>query len=106
MAGQAFDSASAKALYVGNLHPYVNEAMLQEIFSTLGNVAEVKVIKDKVTGMSAGYGFVKFSDHRAADLAMASINGRVLYGQVRRPAPPPRGSCCRSPRSSHPSHVS
>lgn len=72
----------AQSLYVGNLHPYVNEAMLQEIFSTLGPVLEVKVIKDKVTGMSAGYGFVKFLDHRVADLALQTINGRVLYGQV------------------------
>ncbi|KAK9813604.1 hypothetical protein WJX73_010245 [Symbiochloris irregularis] len=77
----AFDPSSCKSLYVGNLHPYVNEAMLQEIFATLGPVAEVKVIKDKVTGMSAGYGFIKFLDHRAADLALQSINGRVLYGQ-------------------------
>lgn len=77
-----FDSSTCKSLYVGNLHPYVNEAMLQEIFATLGPVAEVKVIKDKVTGMSAGYGFVKFLDHRAADLALQSINGRVLYGQA------------------------
>ena len=77
-----FDSSSCKSLYVGNLHPYVNEVMLQEIFATLGPVAEVKVIKDKVTGMSAGYGFIKFLDHRAADLALQSINGRVLYGQV------------------------
>ena len=38
--------------------------------------------QDKVTGMSAGYGFIKFLDHRAADLALQSINGRVLYGQV------------------------
>ena len=41
------------------------------------------MIKDKVTGMSAGYGFVKFLDHRVADLALQTINGRVLYGQVR-----------------------
>lgn len=77
------DPAGCKSLYVGNLHPYVNEAMLQEIFSTLGPVLEVKVIKDKVTGLSAGYGFVKFLDHRVADLALQTINGRVLYGQVR-----------------------
>ena len=84
-AGGSGDSlqAGCKSLYVGNLHPYVNEAMLQEIFSTLGPVLEVKVIKDKVTGMSAGYGFIKFLDHRVADLALQTINGRVLYGQVR-----------------------
>lgn len=55
--------------------------VLQEIFTTLGSVVEVKVIKDRVTGMSAGYGFVTFTDHRVADLALQCFNGRVLYGQ-------------------------
>lgn len=80
---QATDSSSNqnRTLYVGNLHPYVTEAMLQDIFATLGAVAEVKIIKDRVTQMSAGYGFVRFVDWRAAELAIQSIHGRVLYGQ-------------------------
>ncbi|KAK9904873.1 hypothetical protein WJX75_004369 [Coccomyxa subellipsoidea] len=55
--------------------------MLQEIFSTLGQVGEIKIIKDKLTGLSAGYGFVQFLDHRAAEMALQSLNGRVLHGQ-------------------------
>lgn len=55
----------------------------QEIFSTLGQVGEIKIIKDKLTGLSAGYGFVQFLDHRAAEMALQSLNGRVLHGQVR-----------------------
>ena len=58
-----FDPSSCRSLYIGNLHPYVTETQLQELFSSMGSVSEVKVIKDKATGMSAGYGFVKFSDH-------------------------------------------
>lgn len=56
--------------------------MKQEIFSTLGQVGEIKIIKDKLTGLSAGYGFVQFLDHRAAEMALQSLNGRVLHGQV------------------------
>ena len=48
---------------------------LQEIFSTLGPV-------DKLTGLSAGYGFVQYLDPRAAEMALQSLNGRVLHGQV------------------------
>ena len=56
--------------------------MSQEIFSTLGPVGEIKIIKDKLTGLSAGYGFVQYLDHRAAEMALQSLNGRVLHGQV------------------------
>lgn len=73
--------SAGKTLYVGNLHPFVTEPVLQDIFATLGQVKEVKIIKDKVTGLSAGYGFVEYVDPRCAELALNSIHGRVLYGQ-------------------------
>ena len=59
-------STAAKSLYVGNLSYFVTEDVLRDIFSTLGRVAECKVIKDKQTGLPAGYGFVRFEDHRCA----------------------------------------
>lgn len=55
---------ASRSLYVGKLHPHVNEAMLLEIFSTLGAVQEVKVIRDKLTSLSAGYGFITYYDSR------------------------------------------
>ena len=58
------------------------ENLWQEIFSTLGPVGEIKIIKDKLTGLSAGYGFVQYLDPRAAEMALQSLNGRVLHGQV------------------------
>jgi RNA recognition motif-containing protein len=60
--------------------------LVQEIFSTLGQVGEIKIIKDKLTGLSAGYGFVQYLDHRAAEMALQSLNGRVLHGQACGPA--------------------
>ena len=62
-----FDPSNYQSLYVGNLHPYVTETLLHEIFSAIGPIAEVKVIKHKATGMSAGYGFVHFFDRRSAN---------------------------------------
>ena len=61
-----FDPSSCRSLYIGNLHPYVTEPLLQEAFSAIGPIAEVKIIKHKATGMSAGYGFVQYFDHRSA----------------------------------------
>ena len=55
---------AAKSLYVGNLSCFVTEVTLHDIFSTLGKIAECKVIKDKQTGLPAGYAFVRFEDHR------------------------------------------
>ena len=57
-------SGAAKSLYVGNLSCFVTEVTLHDIFSTLGKIAECKVIKDKQTGLPAGYAFVRFEDHR------------------------------------------
>ena len=76
------DQGQGKALYVGNLHPSVDEHVLQQIFGAIGVVSEVKVIKDKVSNKSAGYGFVKFLDPRSAEQAMSQINRRVLFNQV------------------------
>jgi hypothetical protein len=60
--------STARSLYVGKLHPAVTEAMLHSIFATLGPVEEVKIIRDKLSGVSAGYGFVTYQDHRCVPL--------------------------------------
>ena len=80
-ADAADDADDAAALYVGNLHPYVNEVVLHDAFAPLGAVAEAKIIKDRASGASAGYGFVRFADPAAAEAALAAVNGRLLYGQ-------------------------
>jgi len=67
--------------YVGNLHAFINETVLQDVFSMLAPVTEAKVIKDRQSGLSAGYGFVKLVDHNNAETAMNALNGAVLYGQ-------------------------
>jgi len=54
------------------------EMLLYEIFSTIAPVANWKVIKDKNTGKSMGYGFVDYYDHEAAKTALESLNGRKI----------------------------
>lgn len=74
-------SSNCRSLYVGNLTDKVTENLLYEIFSTIGAVESCKLIKDKNTNESAGYGFVDFFDHYTAGLALQQLNGKNIYGQ-------------------------
>lgn len=84
--GQQYE-VPGKALYVGGLSPMVNEAALAEIFRQVGQLSEVKIIKDKTTHANAGYGFVKFVNPDHAAEAIQNLSGRVMYGQVSRRCP-------------------
>ena len=65
------------------LYPQSHVAWLQDLFSTAGTVTDVKLVKDKATGQSAGSAFVKFEEHHAAAVALQTINGQCVYGKVR-----------------------
>ncbi|KAI9208800.1 uncharacterized protein BJ171DRAFT_405830, partial [Polychytrium aggregatum] len=67
--------------YVGNLDPRVNELLIQQIFSTAGEVVNVKIIHDRAQYQNGGfnYGFVEFLDHRAAESALQNLNGRKIF---------------------------
>ncbi|KAH3744244.1 Nucleolysin TIAR [Pelomyxa schiedti] len=71
----------SRSLYVGGLSPKITEDLLYEIFATIGPIETCKVIKDKITGQSAGYGFVDYFDPQSAALAMQVLNCRVIYGE-------------------------
>jgi len=65
----------AKKLYVGNLSYNTTEDSLRNLFSSYGNVASVKVIFDRETGNSKGFGFVEMSADDEAAAAIAGTNG-------------------------------
>lgn len=73
--------AANKTLYLGNLHPFVTEATLHDVFQGLDGIKELKVIKDKVTGISAGYGFANFTETPFAQLALDKLGRISMYGQ-------------------------
>ncbi len=72
----------AKKLYVGSLPYSTDDNSLREIFEPYGSVSSCRVINDKFTGRSKGFGFVEFDDDEAAEKAIAEVNGRQVEGRT------------------------
>ena len=62
-------------IYVGNLNFKVKESELQEIFENYGEVTSVKIITDKYSGRSKGFGFVEMQNDEEAKKAIEGLNG-------------------------------
>ncbi|HEU4339953.1 MAG TPA: RNA-binding protein [Candidatus Binatia bacterium] len=69
-------------LYVGGLPFSVTEGQLQEIFAAHGTVESARVIADKFTGQSRGFGFVEMSSGGEAQKAIQALNGSQLEGRT------------------------
>jgi len=65
-------------LIVNYLPQYVTETKLREMFGKFGELEHVKLMLDKVTQMSMGYGFVKYAKAESAAAAIAAMNGQQL----------------------------
>ncbi|MEK7447843.1 MAG: RNA-binding protein [Patescibacteria group bacterium] len=68
-------------LYVGNLSYSITDESLAEMFTSYGEVTEAKVIPDKFSGRSKGFGFVTMADEKAAEKAIAEMNGKEVDGR-------------------------
>ena len=80
-------------LYVGNLPYSVNDESLAKMFAEAGDVVEAKVIVDKFSGRSKGFGFVTMKDEAQAEAAVTAMNdkeidGRKIKVNVARPLKP------------------
>lgn len=67
--------------YIGNLSTSITEADLKNAFAAFGTVSEVKIVKDRFSGLSKGYGFVEMPDNSEADKATKALNNREMKGQ-------------------------
>ena len=65
-----------KNIYVGNLPWSANDEELRELFAAFGSVSSARVITDRETGRSRGFGFVEMDD--GAEEAIAELNGHEL----------------------------
>jgi RNA recognition motif-containing protein len=68
-------------LYVGNLSFDMTERTLRELFEPFGTVSEVKLITDRETGQSRGFGFVTMSNVSEGNAAIKGLNGKDKGGR-------------------------
>ncbi len=68
-------------LYVGNLSSELTEDELRVAFEAFGPITSCKIIKDKFTGESRGFGFVEMAEQEHAKSAMQDLNGTELKGK-------------------------
>ena len=69
-------------IYVSNLSFNTSDAELSELFSAFGEVSSAKVITDRETGRSRGFGFVEMNNDAEAQKAVAELNGGVVEGRT------------------------
>lgn len=72
----------AAKLFVGSLSYNVTDQMLADAFAQAGTVVSAKVIMDRMTGRSKGFGFVEMSSDEEAKKAMDMWNGKELDGRT------------------------
>lgn len=68
-------------IYVGNLSYSVRDESLQQQFSQFGTVSSAKVMMDRDSGRSKGFGFVEMASAEEAQAAISALNGQVVDGR-------------------------
>lgn len=68
-------------IYVGNLAYGMSEDELRGAFSAYGEVSSVKILMDRETGRSRGFGFVEMPNQSEGEAAIAQLNGKDLGGR-------------------------
>eukprot|EP01067_Filipodium_phascolosomae_P001937 Filipodium_phascolosomae@DN2223_c0_g1_i1.p1 len=73
-----------KTLWIGDVEPWMDETWLATIFNEVAVPVNAKIIRDRGTGLPAGYGFVEFGTHQAAQKILDSLNGQIIPGTTKR----------------------
>lgn len=68
-------------IYVGNLHYEINEEFLKSVFEEYGVVESAKIIIDKYSGKSKGFGFIEMPDENEGLKAVEALNGKEVKGR-------------------------
>lgn len=69
-------------IYVGNLSHELTEEELKQAFEDFGQVESAKIITDRYSGVSRGFGFVEMPTKAEAEAAIAELNGKDLKGRT------------------------
>jgi RNA recognition motif-containing protein len=78
--------SSSMNIFVSNLGFNIQDEDLKEIFASYGEVSSAKIINDRETGRSRGFGFVEMSDDTEANTAIAELNETTVEGRAMRVA--------------------
>jgi len=68
-------------IYVGNLPFEIDDTELERTFTAYGEVSSARVIQDRESGRSRGFGFVEMSDNTQAEAAIQALNGKDFNGR-------------------------
>jgi RNA recognition motif-containing protein len=71
-------------IYVGNLSYSLSEQELRDAFAAHGDVSSVKILTDRETGRSRGFGFVEMPNQSEGEAAISQLNGKDLGGRALR----------------------
>ncbi len=71
-------------IYAGNLPWDLSEDELREVFAAFGEVSSAKIIMDKFSGRSRGFGFVEMPNKKEGEAAIADLNGKEMKGRALR----------------------
>ncbi len=86
---RALSLPANEQIYIGNLPYRVSERDLRDYFSRYGRIVDLRVVKDRNTGRSKGYGFLTFSNVREANKSLAAhgddIQGRSMVVRIAKP---------------------
>ncbi len=69
-------------IFIAGLSYSINDADLKDLFSEYGEISSSKVIMDRQTGRSKGYGFVEMDDEESAKKAISELNGAEYDGRT------------------------
>jgi len=71
-----------KKLYVGNISFNATEQDIRDLFSEYGEIESLKIITDKFTGQSRGFGFIEMETEQDAQKAFSALNGKEFMGKT------------------------
>ncbi len=69
-----------KTLWIGDLESYMDETFIRRIFYQERELTGVKIIRDRNTGLPAGYGFIDFASHGGAKRVLDTYSGKPIAG--------------------------
>lgn len=86
-------------IYLGDLPDGITEERLEALFAVFGKIESLKIIRDRVSGRSKGFGFIEMPSNSEADKAIKALNGNPIDGKCIKVKPADSGGKRRNKRT-------